>query len=112
MPGKLRTFGSLATWHQKYMQDGCPHKSMMLYKNVINASLLEEDPEKRVLDVIPPPELHLLMGVNKVFKVNYMYIDPRCPFLWCEECQTTAWAYLCDISYPSVPPSTRPWPSK
>ena len=45
---------------------------MQMYKNVIHPSLIEEDDETTVLSVIPPPGLHILMGViTKVYYHNY-----------------------------------------
>ena len=37
-------------------------KAMQKFKNVIHPSLLMRDPGTSVLSVVPPPELHLLMG--------------------------------------------------
>ena len=37
-------------------------KDMQKFKNVIHPSLLKRDPGTSVLSVVPPPELHLLMG--------------------------------------------------
>ena len=39
---------------------------MKNYKNVIKPSLLKESNNTHVLDVVPPPELHLLMKIVTV----------------------------------------------
>lgn len=65
--GKLRTFGNIQQHYQDFVDAGANLKNMMAFKNVIHSCLLEYDDEQLVLDVIPPPELHLLMGVvNKI----------------------------------------------
>ena len=49
-------------------------KDMQHYKNVIKTNLLPGfNPDDLILDVIPPPELHCLMGVvNKVKKTIFI----------------------------------------
>ena len=63
--GKLRSLGSIDEWHQKYVEDGEKHSKMKLYKNVINRRLvyLDSEPETLLQNLVPPPELHLLIGV-------------------------------------------------
>ena len=56
--GELRTFGSL----EQLEAAGSKMKAMQKFKNVIHPSLLKRDPGNSVLSVVPPPELHLLMG--------------------------------------------------
>ena len=56
--GELRTFGSL----EQLEAAGSKMKAMQKFKNVIHPSLLKRDPGTSVLSVVPPTELHLLMG--------------------------------------------------
>ena len=58
------------TWHNEYVLAGCPAKNMQHFKNVVNSCLFEEeDRSKLVLEVVPLPELHMLMGfVNHMSK--------------------------------------------
>ena len=63
MDGVWRTFGRLKMWVQKYEEDGSPRAKMQEYKNVINKCLLEEEEDVFVIDVVPPPELHLFEHV-------------------------------------------------
>ena len=38
------------------------------FENCINEPLLDEEGETKILDIIPPPELHLMLGtVNRIF---------------------------------------------
>ena len=78
--GVLRTFGSLADWHRKLMEDAGRSRNRESfikrrqkdYKNVIHPSLLKGEPEKTILSSIPLPELHLLMGVVN-WSVEFIY---------------------------------------
>ena len=66
--GTLRTFGSLTSHYEAYMAAGSNPKTMQTYKNVIRECLVKADPEQLVGDLLPLPELHLLIGT-----VNYLY---------------------------------------
>ena len=63
--GELRTLGSLDEWHNKYVDDGERTSRMQFFKNVINKRLfyLDKDPNTLLQHLVPPPELHLLIGV-------------------------------------------------
>ena len=50
--------------YSAYKENGS--KNMKNYKNVIKPSLLKESNNTHVLDVVPPPELHLLMKIVTV----------------------------------------------
>ena len=61
-----------------YQELGRPKETYRSY-NVLNECLLEEDDDKLVLHVIPPPELHLLMHVvTKI--VDLMWEDVKTLF--------------------------------
>ena len=61
-PGTPRTFENLARRYEDYVAGGSNPKNMQLYKNVIHPCLVKGDPEQELGDVLPLPELHLLMG--------------------------------------------------
>ena len=68
--GKLRTFRSLADHHAAYTAAGSKPAKMQKFKNVINKCLIKAEPDVLVSDVLPLPELHLLLGVcTHFFKV-------------------------------------------
>jgi len=73
--GELRTFGSLRENYCSYIDTGAKEKNMKDHKNVINPVLLNEPDEKLVLEVVPIPELHLLMNVV-TNTVNIMKVQP------------------------------------
>ena len=64
--GKLRTLGSLDYWYEKHVVENNSKKSnMQHYMNVIYPRILylEENPDTLIQHLVPPPELHLLIGV-------------------------------------------------
>jgi hypothetical protein len=67
--GELRTLENLTEkfWAWK---DACSdEKKAKKYGNVIHLPLIKGDPHSRVTDLLPPPELHLLLGpINTLFK--------------------------------------------
>ena len=73
--GKPRTLGSLDYHYERYVSDGKKRTRMQDYKNVINPRLVyhQEDPEIRLEQKVPPPELHIMMGV----------VDKLCTLLLC-----------------------------
>ena len=60
--GTPRTFRSLASRYEGYLANGSNPKTMKTFKNVINPCLVKGDPDQEVGEVLPLPELHLLMG--------------------------------------------------
>ena len=81
--GELRTFGNLAEWHRKLIEDAGRsrnresfiRRNQKNYKNVVNPCLLKGEPDTTILSSIPLPELHLLMGcVNWALEVLYKVV--------------------------------------
>ena len=64
--GELQTFGSLRTLSKMFNESKA--KDAKQFYNCTKDPLLPEEDSARVLDVIPPPELHLLIGV-----VNHLF---------------------------------------
>ena len=65
--GTIRTLGSLDYWYSQYAENGSIKKDMKNYMNVINPRILyyEENPDTVLEQLIPPPELHILIGFVK-----------------------------------------------
>ena len=61
VPNSLK---SLENWHQKWVEDGCEKKRGKEFQNMQHSPLLSGDPDSMIIDLIPPPELHLLLGVT------------------------------------------------
>jgi len=64
--GNLRTLGSLDYWYERYStENNCKKSNMKDFMNVIKPRLLytEDDPNTLLQTLVPPPELHLMIGV-------------------------------------------------
>ena len=57
-------------------------KKMQFFNNVVHPSLIRGDAEKLVLLSVPPPELHLLMGVVNHLASLLMKVMPDF-LVWC-----------------------------
>lgn len=77
--GKLRTLGSLDFWHKEYVMSGSNKLQMQKYKNVINQRVLylDEDPETLIQHLVPPPELHILIGFVSLITTALMDLMPE-----------------------------------
>ena len=68
--GVLRTLSSLINNSLAYAAAGSTAADMMLYKNCVKPPLLVASKDQLVMNLVPPPELHLLMGgTNKGLEV-------------------------------------------
>ena len=59
---QLYTLGDLLQWHQKYEDAGKPHKKQKEYNNVINPPLLSGPLDRRIIEFLNIPSLHLFLG--------------------------------------------------
>ena len=60
---KPLTIGSLFDWHQKFLENGANRRSAKMYQNVVNRPLLIGEDEVKTLEILNPPQLHLMTGV-------------------------------------------------
>ena len=68
--GIARTFGSLKKRLFAFDANGSKLKDAQHFANVIHPCLLHYNDERLVIDVIPPPPLHLLIGgTNAIMSV-------------------------------------------
>lgn len=66
--GELHTLASLTDKFWSWQNAGGDVSSAKKYGNVIHLPLLKGDPNDRIIDILPPPELHLLLGpVNTIY---------------------------------------------
>ncbi|XP_065648191.1 uncharacterized protein LOC136077891 [Hydra vulgaris] len=63
--GTPRTLGSFDYWYNLFVENGAKRLEMKDFKNVISPRLvyLDKNAEDEVNHLVPPPELHLLMGI-------------------------------------------------
>lgn len=65
----LRTIGSIIDNYNKWKDAGAVKDNAKHFMNCIHEPLLKGDQDTLILDIIPPPELHLLIGVvNTLFE--------------------------------------------
>ena len=72
--GTPRTIGTICERHQAYLDSGLDKKHLKDYENCANFPLITDDYEgdknKEILDLVPPPGLHMMLGiVNQKVKV-------------------------------------------
>ncbi|XP_047132914.1 uncharacterized protein LOC124811429 isoform X2 [Hydra vulgaris] len=66
--GVKRTFGSIDINYKKFVADGCRHKKMKEFKNCVSPRILYlDEPSETFEHSIPPPELHLFIGIISMF---------------------------------------------
>ena len=74
--GKIRTYGRILECGERYRQSGSNPKRMQDFANVIKIPLIKMEYDQEVLDILPPPELHLLMGgTNKKLELLRQYLE-------------------------------------
>ena len=77
-PGNKRTLRSLDNNYNNFVANGKKKLKMSEFKNVINPRLLykEEDPDTLLEELVPVPELHVLMGVVSKLAVLLLSLWP------------------------------------
>lgn len=67
--GEYRTVGSALKNYVGWVEAGAQKKDAHKFKNHVHSPILDTDEDRLFLDLIPPPELHLLLGVvNTIFE--------------------------------------------
>ena len=64
--GESRTVKSLKSALANFKDAGAQHAKAKDYGNVVFESIIEGEGDDMVIDALPPPELHLLLGVMKL----------------------------------------------
>lgn len=85
----FRTIGSIVMNYSNWQASGGKKNDAKNYANCIQQPVVTGDSNKLILDVIPPPELHLMLGVvNTVF--DHMLIS--------FSNEANAWAKSCNFT--------------
>ena len=81
--GRLRTLGDLRRLAEAFQAAGGDRTKAKHFKSVVNQPLLAGPDDALILDLAPPPELHLLLGAtNRIFdSLNQAWGENRA-FLW------------------------------
>ena len=59
----LLTLGHLVKQHEGYVAAGSKKKTQAKFQNCVKPNLLAGDPDILVMNILFPPELHLLIGI-------------------------------------------------
>ena len=62
LSGTLRTFGNISELFWSWYDAGGDKSMAKHFGNVVHLPIMTCEPQTRILDVFPPPELHLLIG--------------------------------------------------
>ena len=64
---------------QRYVEEGSNSKNQKIFENVTNTPLLTSSAEKKIIEIISVPELHLLLGNKKcIIQKKTIIYDCRC----------------------------------
>ena len=66
--GNLRTLGSIRAQYWQFVESERGSAKAKDYGNCVHAPMFKYSDNTRVLDILPPPELHLMLGT-----VNFLY---------------------------------------
>jgi hypothetical protein len=87
--GTDRTIGSLQQCFEHFQANGAIRSSAKNSKNVVHRPLFHQlDATKKVLDLFPPPELHLLTGPVNFLLQNLHSAWPECD-TWIQQCHVS-----------------------
>lgn len=83
-----RTIGNISDYYKAWCKDGSNLKNAKNFKNCTKIPIITGDKNKKVLEIIPPPELHLLIGI-----VNHVVKHMEAEFQDC----IAKWTKLCNV---------------
>ena len=86
--GVPRTFGNLKSTFQIWIDAGGDMVNAKIYGNVIHPSVLSTKSDSLVIDLVPPPELHLLLGAVNTMYSGMLSIWPDAA-TWVHKCNVT-----------------------
>lgn len=93
--GTLRTISNITNKYNKWTDNGSKLANAKIYGNCTNIPIVAtEDPNNdQILHLIPPPELHLMLGVvNKIYS-EMMLKHPDIALKWAKNCNLERHAY-------------------
>ena len=88
LKGTIRTISEIKNNYEKYSAAGSNPKNAKNFESCINMPVFHEISDRKILDLLPPPELHLMLGaVNSI--INHICNDEQCKTdadQWIKEC--------------------------
>lgn len=91
--GNLRTLLSLKNQHWNWRDSGEQKSNAKKHGNVIHSPIFRFDNNIRIVDLIPPPELHLLTGAVSTMFNHLCKVWPEAE-KWAEKCNVQREAYF------------------
>ena len=76
--GMLRTLGRIRELCKQFDENGRKQKDAQEYFNAINMPLISGDDDTFIMDIIPIPELHLLLGIGEHEKIEMQFVEITC----------------------------------
>lgn len=87
--GEYRTVGSCIGNFERWNEAGSKKNSAKLFKNCVGPPICSEDEDKEIIEIITPPELHLLIGiVNHIYKQMFLVYETTC-LEWIKKCNVS-----------------------
>lgn len=86
--GEYRTIGNCMINYEDWQKEGGKKNCAKIYENCINPPLFVGDEDDKIIDFVPPPELHLFIGI-----VNTVYDHMIVEF----EDDAKKWAQMCHV---------------
>ena len=97
--GKIRTLGNCLENVEAWKKDGSKKERAQLFENCINKPLFDFDKDTEIIDLIPLPELHLLIGVvNKLYESMLTEFEEESKE-WVQECHVDREVYFGKSSF-------------
>lgn len=87
--GESRTLGSIRQLAHKWLASGGKDKHAKEFFNCVNIPLLSGDDNTKVLDVCPPPSLHLFLGLMNCIYDNIAKKNPSVAESWAKAANST-----------------------
>lgn len=86
--GDFRTIGSILQNYDNWQKSGAQKSKAKNFKCCVNTPVISSNTDQSILEIIPPPELHLMIGV-----VNTLYTHMLREF----ENVAEEWAQTCNV---------------
>jgi hypothetical protein len=84
--GALRTISNSKEYFTKWSQAGAVKSKAKCFKNCIHPPIVRTTLDKPFLDIIPPPELHLMLGVVNTLFTHMMVDFEKEALTWAKSC--------------------------
>lgn len=84
--GSRRTIKNCTDNYSKWCDSGKEKKNAKHFMNCVNLPVFVGDENTLILDLIPPPELHLLLGAVNTLFTHMLKVNEKICLKWAEKC--------------------------